>query len=247
LNYTRRVSIFGGKAAPGYLKAKNIIRLICSVAAIVNADPATNDFLKVIFIPNYSVSLAEIIIPASDISEHISTAGTEASGTSNMKFAMNGGLIFGTHDGANIEMKEEIGEKNMFLFGLKAEEVEPTRAKGGFPIDARLKRVLDSVYNYEWANEKITKECFLPLIESILYGDDYYLVARDFPEYVATQCVVDYTFRNKKKWTKMCIESIAGSGKFCSDRTIQEYATDIWNVKPVKVPDLSPDTVRYHC
>jgi starch phosphorylase len=247
LNYTRRVSIFGGKAAPGYLKAKNIIRLICSVAAIVNADPSTNEFLKVIFIPNYSVSLAEVIIPASDISEHISTAGTEASGTSNMKFAMNGGLIFGTHDGANIEMKEEIGEENMFLFGLKAEEVEPTRAKGAFPIDARLKRVLDSVYNYEWANEKITKECFLPLIESILYGDDYYLVARDFPEYVATQCVVDYTYRNKKKWTKMCIQSIAGSGKFCSDRTIQEYATDIWNVKPVKVPDLSPDTVRYHC
>jgi len=163
-----------------------------------------------------------------------------------MKFAMNGGLIFGTHDGANIEMKEEIGEENMFLFGLRSHEIEPTRALGVFTIDPRLKRIIDSVYNYEWANEKITKECFIPLVESINYGNDYYLVARDFPDYIATHATIDYTFRNKAKWTKMVINTIAGTGKFCSDRTIQEYADEIWNVKPVKVPDIDPNTVRYH-
>jgi len=140
LNYIKKVSIFSGKAAPGYLRAKNIIRLICHVAAIVNSDIETSEFLKVVFIPNYNVSLAEVIIPASDISEHISTAGTEASGTSNMKFAMNGGLIFGTHDGANIELAEEIGEENMFLFGLKNDEVQKMRDQGRFPIDHRLKK-----------------------------------------------------------------------------------------------------------
>lgn len=246
LNYIRRVSIFGGKAAPGYYRAKSIIRLICSVAAIVNADTDTNEFLKVVFIPNYNVSLAEVIIPASDISEHISTAGTEASGTSNMKFAMNGGLIFGTHDGANIEMAEEIGEENMFLFGLKNHEVAPTREQGAFTIDVRLRRVLESVYNFEWANEKITKECFLPLIESILYGDDYYLVARDFPAYIHTQAVIDYTYRNKAKWTRMMINTIAGTGKFCSDRTIQEYCDDVWKVEPVKVPAIDPEKAVFH-
>jgi len=213
---------------------------------IVNADPATNEFLKVIFLPNYNVSLAEVIIPASDISEHISTAGTEASGTSNMKFAMNGGLIFGTHDGANIEMKEEIGEENMFLFGLKNHEVQPTRELGGFQIDVRLKKVLDSINNYEWANEKITRECFMPLIESIMYGDDYYLVARDFPSYLSAQNAVDITFKNKAKWNKMCVNTVAGTGKFSSDRTIQEYADEIWKVKPVRVPDFDPVKTKYH-
>jgi len=246
LNYIKKVSIFSGKAAPGYLKAKNIIRLICHVASIVNSDKETSEFLKVVFLQNYNVSLAEVIIPASDISEHISTAGTEASGTSNMKFAMNGGLIFGTHDGANIELAEEIGEENMFLFGLKNEEVQPTRDRGRFPIDDRLKRVLQSIYNYEWASEKITKECFLPLIESIFHGDDFYLVARDFPAYIATQTAIDLTFRNKAKWNKMCINTMAGTGIFCSDRTIQEYADDIWKVKPVRVPDLDPTTTKYH-
>jgi len=246
LNYPKRVSIFSGKAAPAYVKAKNIIRLICHVAAIVNGDAATSEFLKVVFLPNYNVSLAEVIIPASDISEHISTAGTEASGTSNMKFAMNGGLIFGTHDGANIELAQEIGEENMFLFGLKNEEIAPTREKGRFPIDQRLKRVLESIYNYEWASEKVTRECFLPLIESISHGDDYYLVARDFPAYIASQISVDITFRNKVKWNKMCINTIAGTGKFCSDRTIQEYATEIWKVKPIRVPDFDPEKTKYH-
>jgi len=244
LNFVKKVVIFSGKAAPGYLRAKNIIRLICHVASIVNSDPETSDFLKVVFIPNYNVSLAEIIIPASDISQHISTAGMEASGTSNMKFAMNGGLIFGTHDGANIELAEEIGEENMFLFGLKNEEVQPARDAGRFPIDHRLKKVIDSIYNFHWASEKITKECFAPLVESVLHGDDYYLVARDFAAHVSTQTEVDLTYRNKAKWIKMCVNTMAGTGKFCSDRTIQEYADEIWKVKPVKVP--TPENIIYH-
>jgi len=243
LHYAKKVYIFGGKAAPAYVKAKNIIRLICCVAQIVNSDPDTSEFLKVVFIPNYNVSLAEAIIPASDISEHISTAGMEASGTSNMKFAMNGGLILGTHDGANIEMKEEIGESNMFLFGLKSHEIEAERARGEVPVDDRLKAVLSTIYNYDWANERITRDCFLPLVHEIASGRDYYLVARDFPAYITTQCNIDLVWRNKGRWVEMCINTIAGTGKFSSDRTIAQYAEEIWKVQPVKVPDIGPDAV----
>jgi len=245
LHYAKKAYIFGGKAAPAYVKAKNIIRLICCVAQIVNSDPDTSEFLKVVFIPNYNVSLAEAIIPASDISEHISTAGTEASGTSNMKFAMNGGLILGTHDGANIEMKEEVGEENMFLFGLKSHQIEAERARGNVEIDDRLKAVLATIYNYDWANERITRECFFPLIQDIASGNDYYLVGRDFPAYITTQANIDLVWRNKGKWVEMCINTVAGMGKFSSDRTIAQYATEIWKVDPVKVPDIGPDAV-YH-
>jgi len=181
-----RVCVFGGKAAPAYVAAKNIIKLICAVGHVINNDTSIGGLLKVAFIPNYNVSLAEVIIPASDISQHISTAGTEASGTSNMKFAMNGGLILGTLDGATVEMKDEVGAQNMFLFGLTAEEV-PIARQTKCEIDPRLQIVLKSIKEFKWATEEKTRAYFLPLISQIEQGNDYYLVARDFGSYLDCQ------------------------------------------------------------
>jgi starch phosphorylase len=230
-----RVVIFAGKAAPGYLMAKNIIKLICSVANVVNNDLEINSLLKVVYLPNYNVSLAEVIIPAADISQHISTAGTEASGTSNMKFCMNGGLIVGTLDGANVEIREEIGEENMFHFGLTADQVPVARTMA-CEIDPRLATVIKSVKKFVWASEEKTNSSFLPLVHKIEEGTDFYLVARDFASYMDCQAKVDQTWRNRTLWAEMCINTTAGMGKFSSDRTIHEYAKEIWNVEPCRVP-----------
>jgi len=236
-----RVNVFGGKAAPAYHNAKMIIKLINSVADVVNKDQAVGDLLKIVFIPDYNVSAAQTIIPASDISEHISTAGTEASGTSNMKFALNGGLIIGTLDGANIEIREQIGKENMFIFGALADEVENLRRAGPRPIDERLFEVLTSIQNRMFGDPGIW-DCIL---KQLWFGDDYYLIGHDFTDYVDTQNTIDEVFLDKAEWTKRTIMSIAGMGYFSSDRTIRQYAEEIWKVQPCKVPDVDPDTASF--
>lgn len=233
--YPRKVSIFGGKSAPGYYMAKLIIKLINCVADIVNNDESIEHLLKVVFVADYNVSKAEIIIPASDLSEHISTAGTEASGTSNMKFVMNGGLIIGTVDGANVEITREIGEDNVFLFGNLSENVEELRYNHQYhPQD--LPSSLDSVLSYiesgQFSPENPNE--FRPLVDSIKYHGDYYLVSDDFESYLATHELVDQEFHNQRsEWLKKSVLSVANVGFFSSDRCIEEYSDTIWNVEPV--------------
>ncbi|CAI4860092.1 BDN_1c_G0056340.mRNA.1.CDS.1 [Saccharomyces cerevisiae] len=233
--YPRKVSIFGGKSAPGYYMAKLIIKLINCVADIVNNDESIEHLLKVVFVADYNVSKAEIIIPASDLSEHISTAGTEASGTSNMKFVMNGGLIIGTVDGANVEITREIGEDNVFLFGNLSENVEELRYNHQYhPQD--LPSSLDSVLSYiesgQFSPENPNE--FKPLVDSIKYHGDYYLVSDDFESYLATHELVDQEFHNQRsEWLKKSVLSVANVGFFSSDRCIEEYSDTIWNVEPV--------------
>ncbi|EEH36222.2 glycogen phosphorylase [Paracoccidioides lutzii Pb01] len=230
-----RVSIFGGKAAPGYWMAKTIIHLINKVGSVVNSDPDIGDLLKVVFVEDYNVSKAEIICPASDISEHISTAGTEASGTSNMKFVLNGGLIIGTCDGANIEITREIGEQNVFLFGTLAEDVEDLRhahiyEKGNLTIDSDLSAVFDAINSGTFGNPSE----FSALIAAITEHGDYYLVSDDFHSYIATQDMVDEAYRDQDGWVEKSILSVSKMGFFSSDRVILEYAESIWNVEPVE-------------
>jgi len=238
-NFVPRVCIFGGKAFATYVQAKRIVKFITDVGATVNHDPEIGDLLKVIFVPDYNVSVAEILIPASELSQHISTAGMEASGTSNMKFAMNGCLQIGTLDGANVEIREEVGEDNFFLFGAKAHEIaglRKERAEGKFVPDPRFEEVKKFVrsgvfgpYNYD--------ELIGSLEGNEGFGRaDYFLVGKDFPSYLECQEEVDEAYRNQKKWTKMSILNTAGSSKFSSDRTIHEYAREIWNIEPVKLP-----------
>jgi starch phosphorylase len=229
-----RVSIFGGKAAPGYWMAKTIIRLITAVGGVVNCDKDIGDLLKVVFIEDYNVSKAEVIIPASDISEHISTAGTEASGTSNMKFVLNGGLIIGTCDGANIEITREIGEDNIFLLGNLAEDVEELRHQhrfGKVKMDPKLRTVCDAIEAGQFGDPAI----YSGLISALTTGCDYYLVSDDFSSYLATQELVDHTFKDREDWATKSIMSVAGMGFFSSDRAINEYAESIWNVEPVPI------------
>ncbi|KAJ6143590.1 hypothetical protein N7471_003043 [Penicillium samsonianum] len=231
-----RVSIFGGKAAPGYWMAKTIIHLINKVADVVNKDPEIGDLLKVIFIADYNVSKAEIICPASDISEHISTAGTEGSGTSNMKFVLNGGLIIGTCDGANIEITREIGEQNIFLFGNLAEDVEDLRHRhfyGNFKLDPHLERVFDAIKDNMFGD----KADFSALTSSIEEHGDYYLVSDDFNSYITTHEMVDEAFQNQEEWLAKSITSVARMGFFSMDRVTNEYADSIWNVEPLDVTD----------
>ncbi|CAO3650321.1 unnamed protein product [Cunninghamella blakesleeana] len=227
-----RVVIIGGKSAGGYYIAKLIIKLINSVAQVVNNDDCVGDLLKVVYIPDYKVSLAEIIIPASDLSQHISTAGTEASGTSNMKFVLNGGLILGTVDGANIEIRDEIGEENIFMFGTLADKVPDIRHNQkyhGVLIDADLQGVIDFIQAGNFGDASI----FNPLIDTLTYGGDYYLISEDFESYLKQHDEVDATFRNKTLWVKKSIMCTAGMGFFSSDRAVREYAEKIWNIKPV--------------
>ncbi|KAI9846459.1 MAG: Non-essential glycogen phosphorylase [Thelocarpon superellum] len=230
-----RVSIFAGKAAPGYWMAKTIIHLINSVGAVVNNDKDVGDLLKVVFIPDYNVSKCEIIAPASDISEHISTAGTEASGTSNMKFVLNGGLIIGTCDGANIEITREIGENNIFLFGNLAEDVEEIRHQhvyGKKELDPGLRKVFDAIEKGLFGDVS----SFSALVNAIAEHGDYYLVSDDFNSYIATHALVDEDFKNQEEWTSKTITSVARMGFFSSDRCIQEYADTIWNTEPLAPP-----------
>jgi len=229
-----RVSIFGGKAAPGYWMAKTIIHLVNQVAQVINNDAEIGDLLKVVFLEDYNVSKAEIIIPASDISEHISTAGTEASGTSNMKFVLNGGLVIGTCDGANIEITREVGEDNIFLFGNLSEDVEDLRhahfySADGFRLDPALQRVFDTIKSGAFGDAN----SFSALINSILEHGDYYLVSDDFKSYVDTQKLIDEAYGNQEEWLTKTITSVSRMGFFSSDRCIEEYAEAIWNVEPV--------------
>ncbi|KAF2472823.1 glycosyl transferase [Lindgomyces ingoldianus] len=227
-----RVSIFGGKAAPGYWMAKTVIHLINQVGKIVNNDKDVGDLLKVIFLEDYNVSKAEIICPASDISEHISTAGTEASGTSNMKFCLNGGLIIGTCDGANIEITREIGEQNIFLFGNLAEDVDDLRHAhlyNTYTLDPSLATVFDAIHNNMFGDSS----SFSALLNGIVEHGDYYLVSDDFASYVKTQELIDESFKNTEEWTTKMILTVARMGFFSSDRCIDEYAEMIWNVEPL--------------
>ncbi|EGC38896.1 glycogen phosphorylase 2 [Dictyostelium purpureum] len=230
-----RVVIFGGKAAPGYYMAKLFIKLINSVASVVNNDPKVGDLLKIVFIPNYCVSNAEIIIPASDISQHISTAGTEASGTSNMKFSMNGGLIIGTLDGANIEIRDAIGHENMYIFGARSEEVNGIKKKihdGKFTPDPRWERVLLAIKEDMFGPH----QQFQDIINSVSAGNDHYIVSYDFASYLDIQNSIDADYKDKAKWAKKSIMASVGCGTFSSDRTIREYAENIWNIEEWKRP-----------
>jgi starch phosphorylase len=232
-----RTFIFGGKAAPAYFMAKLIIKLINSVADVVNNDPDVGDRLKVVFIPDFNVKTSQPIYPAADLSEQISTAGKEASGTGNMKFTMNGGLTIGTLDGANIEIREEVGEENFFLFGLKADEVQQMKRSGYNPKEyhdknASLRKALDMIRTGYFSPDQ--PGIFSPIFDSLIYEDQYMLMA-DYQSYIDCQDQVDEVYRNQKKWTEMSILNVARSGKFSSDRTIAEYCKDIWHVEPVKV------------
>ncbi len=232
-----RTFIFGGKAAPGYFMAKLVIKLINSVAEVVNNDPDVRGRLKVVFLPNFSVSLGQRIYPAADLSEQISTAGKEASGTGNMKFAMNGALTIGTLDGANIEIREEASPENFFLFGLTAEEVYAKKSAGYDPMDfyqnnQELRSVINRIAkgDFSYGDEKL----FKPIVDSLLYHDPYMLLA-DYQDYVDCQDRVSEAYKDQDKWTKMSILNSARMGKFSSDRTINEYCSEIWGVAPVEV------------
>jgi starch phosphorylase len=216
--------------------AKLIIKLINSVAEVVNSDPDLKDRLKVVFFPNFNVKNGQLIYPAADLSEQISTAGKEASGTGNMKFAMNGALTIGTLDGANVEIREEAGPENFFLFGLTAEEVQSLKAGGYSPHQyyhdqPELKEALDLVGSGFFSHGN--RELFKPLVDSLLYRDDYLLLA-DYRSYVDRQDDVDNIFRDERRWTRMSILNTARMGKFSSDRAIREYCEKVWGVRPIE-------------
>ncbi|CAH2044938.1 unnamed protein product [Thlaspi arvense] len=237
--FVPRVCIFGGKAFATYVQAKRIVKFITDVGSTINHDPEIGDLLKVIFVPDYNVSVAELLIPASELSQHISTAGMEASGTSNMKFSMNGCILIGTLDGANVEIREEVGEENFFLFGAKADEIvnlRKERAEGKFVPDPIFEEVKTFVRSGVFGSNNYDE-----LIGSLEGNEgfgraDYFLVGKDFPSYVECQEKVDEAYRDQKRWTRMSILNTAGSFKFSSDRTIHEYAKDIWNIKQVQLP-----------
>jgi starch phosphorylase len=236
--FVPRTMLFAGKAAPGYYMAKLLIKFINNVAGVINNDPDTNGLLEVHFIPNYRVSLAEYIMPASDVSEQISTAGTEASGTGNMKFGLNGAITIGTMDGANIEMWEEVGDDNIFIFGLRTNEVSEVRAKGYNPWDfyhknEKLKKVMDLISLGFFSPEE--PQLFRPIFDSLLNGGDRYMVMADFDSYVQCQKTLAEAYSKPDKWTKMSILNVANMGRFSSDRTIQQYAEDIWGVKAIPI------------
>jgi len=239
-----RTFIFAGKAAPSYVAAKLTIRLISAVAEIVNRDTDVAGRLKVVFLANYGVSLAEKIFPASDLSEQISTAGTEASGTGNMKFALNGALTVGTLDGANIEIMEEVGRENIFIFGLTASEVSDLKGRGYNPKEyynsnPELRRVLDMISSGFFSPG--APELFTPITDSLLNLGDHYLLLADYASYVECQEQVGKLFQDQDEWARRAILNTAGMGKFSSDRTIEEYAREIWGIKPV---DIRPGAVE---
>ena len=237
IEITPRTFIFGGKSAPGYKMAKLIIKLINSVGDVVNNDPDVRGRLTVVFLPDYSVKLGQRIYPAADLSEQISTAGKEASGTGNMKFAMNGALTIGTLDGANIEIRKEVGEENFFLFGLTAPEVADLKAKGYNPRDyydrdPNLKAVIDAIANGTFSPDD--PKLFKPLIDSLLTRDEYLLLA-DYPAYIECQDRVSEAYRDLDRWSHMSILNTARIGKFSSDRSIREYCQEIWKADPISV------------
>jgi starch phosphorylase len=238
-NHLPRTVIFGGKAAPGYFRAKLIIKLINDVGDIVNNDPVVANRLKVVFVPNYDVSTAENMIPAADISEQISTAGTEASGTGNMKLALNGALTIGTLDGANIEIRNEVGAENIFIFGLTAAEVAKVKAEGYNPwerynANAELREALDMIGSGFFSPGEPGR--FRPILDSLLQHGDHYLLLADYASYVACQKEVEAAYLDQERWIKKAILNVANMGKFSSDRTIMQYAEQIWEARPVVLP-----------
>jgi starch phosphorylase len=246
LDVAPRSFVFGGKAAPGYRMAKLIIKLITAVGDVVNRDPAVRGRIKVVFLPNFNVSSGQRVYPAAELSEQISTAGTEASGTGNMKFALNGALTIGTLDGANIEICEEVGEENFFWFGLTADQVHELRARGYRPQDrlaasAELGEVFELLRSGFFSRGDTT--VFEPLVRNLCDHDPFCVLA-DYDSYAAAQREVDATYRDAERWTRMSILSSARSGKFSSDRTITEYCRHIWRVEPVPIQLLSRDQVR---
>jgi glycogen phosphorylase len=237
IDITPRTFLFGGKAAPGYYMAKLIIKLINSIGDIVNRDPDVRGRLKVLFLKNFNVKFAQRVYPAADLSEQISTAGKEASGTGNMKFALNGALTIGTLDGANVEIQEEVGPENFFLFGLTAEEVYEKRAKGYNPQDyyhtqPELKLALDRISSGFFSHGN--PEVFKSLVDLLLYQDPYFVLA-DYASYIDCQDKVSLAYRDQDRWTRMSILNAARMGKFSSDRSIQDYCEEIWNVKSVPI------------
>jgi starch phosphorylase len=233
-----RAYLFGGKAAPGYAMAKWVIKLINSVADVVNADGDVRHRIKVVFLRNYRVSLAERIFPAADVSEQISTAGKEASGTGNMKFAMNGALTIGTLDGANVEIRDAVGAENFFLFGLTVPEVRELRRRGYNPWEVYraqpdLKRVIDAVAGGTFSPGE--PRLFQPIVDALLNGGDPYLLLADFSAYLEAQEAVSRTYLDVERWTRMAILNVARTGAFSSDRTIRQYAEEIWKVGPIPV------------
>lgn len=237
-DWVPRVNIFAGKAASAYYMAKHIIHLINDVAKVINSDPQVKNKLKVVFIPNYSVSLAQIIIPAADLSEQISTAGTEASGTSNMKFALNGALTIGTLDGANVEMREHVGKENIFIFGNTTPEVEALRRNGYNPRkyyeeDAELHLALNQIATGVFSPQEPGR--YRNIFDALVNLGDHYQLLADYRSYVDTQDKVDELYRQPEVWQRRAALNIANMGYFSSDRTIQEYADEIWNISPVKL------------
>jgi len=235
--FAPRTFLFGGKAAPGYFMAKLIIKLINSVAAVVNADPDVGGRLRVAFLPDFNVTLGQRIYPAADLSEQISTAGKEASGTGNMKFALNGALTIGTLDGANVEMRQAVGADNFFLFGLTAQEVRDLTGRGYAPrahydSNATLRGALDLIAAGTFSGGD--RGLFQPLVDALLSRDDYLLLA-DFQSYVDTQKRVSAAFADPVQWTRMAILNVARMGRFSSDRAIREYCESIWHVRPAAV------------
>src|SRR5271165_4418832 len=238
LDIAPRTFLFGGKAAPGYVMAKLIIKFINAVGEVINNDPDVKHRLKVVFLPDYSVSFGQRVYPAADLSEQISTAGKEASGTGNMKFAMNGALTIGTLDGANVEIREEVGAENFFLFGLTAEQVVELKRSGYNPrhyyeCNPVLEEVIDQIAGGAFSAGD--QQLFRPIVDSLLNGDEYLLLA-DFEPYIDCQEAVGHAYRDQEHWTRMSILNTARMGKFSSDRSIREYARDIWHVQPL---DLS--------
>lgn len=234
--FVPRAFLFSGKAAPGYYMCKLIIKLINAVSSVISFDPHVKDKLQVLFVPNYGVTLAQNIIPAADLSEQISTAGYEASGTGNMKFTMNGALTIGTLDGANVEIREDVGEDNFFLFGLRAEEIVQKRAtynpRSFYEQDQELKQAIDQIFRGDFYPED--PQLFHPIVYSLL-GSDYFFVLADYDSYIKSQERVSEVYLDKDKWTKMAVLNVARSGNFSSDRAIKEYAEKIWRVSPVPV------------
>uniref|UniRef100_A0A670ZEI4 Alpha-1,4 glucan phosphorylase n=1 Tax=Pseudonaja textilis TaxID=8673 RepID=A0A670ZEI4_PSETE len=245
-HFVPRTVMIGGKAAPGYHMAKMIIKLVTAIGDIVNHDPIIGDRLKVIFLENYRVSLAEKVIPAADLSEQISTAGTEASGTGNMKFMLNGALTIGTMDGANVEMAEEAGEQNLFIFGMRVEDVEELDKKGYCAKDyydhiPELKQAIDQLSSGFFSPKQ--PDLFKDIVNMLMYHDRFKVFA-DYEAYIKCQEKVSALYKNTKEWTKMVIRNIGTSGKFSSDRTIAQYAREIWGVEPTRQKIPAPDEPR---
>ncbi|HSN34557.1 MAG TPA: glycogen/starch/alpha-glucan phosphorylase, partial [Ideonella sp.] len=219
-----------------YRMAKTIIKLINDVAEKVNSDPAVGGRLKVVFVPNYGVSVAELMIPAADLSEQISTAGTEASGTGNMKLALNGALTIGTEDGANIEIRDKVGADNIFIFGHDAAQIDELNRRGYQPLrlyeaDPRIKRALDAIAAGTFSPDEPHR--YRGLVDALLWGGDHYKLLADFDAYVAAQARVDALYRDPEAWARKAIANVAAMGAFSSDRSIREYAARIWNVAPL--------------